>query len=1240
MFVNVLQKTRRNNAMMGGAYFNLVALRPLCWVVFSLCVLLCSPGRAEWSQARGDATRQAHAVDVEAMSDAQVSWRFFVGGSLSATNHLLIPAPLPEVAPHIVMVAANRAVRKRIDDVLLWQSEGFSVTRFVGLFDMDGDDSLELVALGRFASGVPAAFLLNPENGSLLWSSTEGDVGQLRDTARVVDMTGDGLPDLYLADAGTNLPGSVPYGVHLYSFAEGADAGQKEWSMSMSPGRDYFVSLMDAVGDFDGDGSMDVFVQGLKKVYVYSGQDGSLMGASDVVGNTAAGRSEVVLADLDGDGDQEILTFAPGGWSLSINAVRVALFDWDQESKTPVLRWERSAENLETDAIAFHTSSLANVDTDEALEVVVSFFEGQPGQWKTEVRDALTGTLEASIEGKRMDSTLDVDGDGVHEIFFHDDETPLEVFKVLEGSIVPFAQAPDLLVLKCLKRSTSYAQAITTTPCAKVDSISGELQVVVGTYDQERQVKDLRKMVFKEGEAVEKSAFKPSSNVRFKTFDALFPLHPTAEWMGVLSSGRLLQFDGGLNPLNYAPDAEQPILGLKIPSYDPGFGDLSRFPIAIDLEGDGAAEIGAVTSDARAVLANVKEATMAGHTVSVFSHEEATAIVSGRGLAGDARVVVIGSENLTCLNSEGDVLWTTKAFDPQSQLKRYGDVITMDLDSDGASEVITQTRDSTNGEQSLLAWSIEDGTVYFKTLIDQNNSGMRRLAGGWLEGAEAPPHLLGGLPSALWSLNSETGEPATLAQLKLGVHEVVVDVNQDGKDDVLAVNRQSLELVDASGELVWSMDTELLKPNLGSVSSCDDSLFYLSASSRGTRLWRRALANGQLADEVTLAGGLVFDSDEDAQVAGLLPASLGNTLSFTTTTGEQGVAVGSQDGFLYVLNPCDLSLTFAVAIDAPLREIIAADWDGDGSKELVVSAADGYVYGVDRKEMEGPSFVLDTDPPRGITEEDVDDIETHNALYATWAPVEGATSYHVGIFTNDGQSILADTMDLGTATEGTFDLLTLQLGQRYIVSVEAEGPGGVSASILSNGVTVVDVSDPTASLQGDVDALERGIGVVNLSYEAADKTGVEHVSLTLKALGGEGQVTLFELIGVHQGQLEGKVTWTPPMDWPLGATMARFEVIDGAGHKAVALAELQVVSATESESDPELSDDPDVSSDSGSSPDADGGDAMESSSQSGTNVGSGCACRAGSEVPDLSGLILVFFWFMMRRRKVSMENAY
>ena len=150
---------------------------------------------------------------------------------------------------------------------------------------------------------------------------------------------------------------------------------------------------------------------------MYSGSDGTLKGSLSS-GNTAAGRSEVVLVDLDGDNDKEIVTFSPGGWALSINQVRVAVFDWDMNLNQPNLLWERAAADLEKDRIAFHTSSVANVDTDQAQEVVVSFFEGEPGEWKTEVLDALNGTVKASITGKRIDSTLDIDGDGIHELFF------------------------------------------------------------------------------------------------------------------------------------------------------------------------------------------------------------------------------------------------------------------------------------------------------------------------------------------------------------------------------------------------------------------------------------------------------------------------------------------------------------------------------------------------------------------------------------------------------------------------------------------------------------------------------------------------------------------------------------------------------------------------------------------------------------------------------------------------------
>ena len=207
--------------------------------------------------------------------------------------------------------------------------------------------------------------------------------------------------------------------------------------------------------------------------------------------------------------------------------------------------------------------------------------------------------------------------------------------------------------------------------------------------------------------------------------------------------------------------------------------------------------------------------------------------------------------------------------------------------------------------------------------------------------------------------------------------------------------------------------------------------------------------------------------------------------------------------------------------------------------------------------MDAPSSVIDTDLPRGITDTDVDDIETHSTLYASWSPVPDADSYHVGIFTIDGLALLEDTIDVGTNTEGVFEGLTLQLGQRYIVSVRAQGESGLSASTLSNGVTIVDVSDPEAECQADISQGVQGGEPFLLTYQASDVTAIEHAAMRVEALGAEATETLFELEGIRQGQLEGR--WSGSTgDWPVGSTMVRFEVMDGANHKATALVELTI----------------------------------------------------------------------------------
>jgi MYXO-CTERM domain-containing protein len=247
----------------------------------------------------------------------------------------------------------------------------------------------------------------------------------------------------------------------------------------------------------------------------------------------------------------------------------------------------------------------------------------------------------------------------------------------------------------------------------------------------------------------------------------------------------------------------------------------------------------------------------------------------------------------------------------------------------------------------------------------------------------------------------------------------------------------------------------------------------------------------------------LFASDLDADKSGIRTGALGDVTAVASLTGVGGTSaflVGGSDGYLYAIDACSTAPTLLWSLDfrAPVGQAVFADYDGDGDEEIVVDAADGFVYGVDTERFPAPTWVFDTDPRNGITDADVDEVRG-TLLGAAWADVPGATGYEWALFTAGGTAITRRTGDPGnpfipvaaTSTTVTVDSTDgLVNGTRYFFAVRAIGPGGSSAEALSDGVLYTETHggpEPDAGdAGGSVDAADSAAPM-----DASDAGGVD-----------------------------------------------------------------------------------------------------------------------------------------------------
>ena len=229
---------------------------------------------ADWPMARHDRLRSSTADGTSSIDVPAAGWRRYLGGSLGREQYLSFDVD-GDTQPEVIFVMGGALLAKTPTDAVTWETEALDIFRIDGLHDLDGDGAPELIASARAGR----VYVVRPTDGMVLWSLPSGTVGNVGNV-RFVDLDGDTVLDLYLADQACGSTGSLGDIGVAYSFA--ADVGAPSTIFTLERGRrDYVCGSNDTIVDIDGDGALEVVTQGRFFFYIYSTIDGSFESASE-----------------------------------------------------------------------------------------------------------------------------------------------------------------------------------------------------------------------------------------------------------------------------------------------------------------------------------------------------------------------------------------------------------------------------------------------------------------------------------------------------------------------------------------------------------------------------------------------------------------------------------------------------------------------------------------------------------------------------------------------------------------------------------------------------------------------------------------------------------------------------------------------------------------------------------------------------------------------------------------------
>jgi hypothetical protein len=1012
-----------------------------------------SRANAEWPQARHDARRSATADGVSNIQEPVAYWRHFAGGTLRSDGALMTDVD-SNGDPELLVVSGGKAsLRDPETGDRLWESANLELDRLVAVADLDGDAIAEIVV-----RSTRRVFVLRMLDGQVHWAEPIGQMGTIGNV-RLADYDADGELDVLIQECGCCSVNSGRFGF-VYSFSgPGTSIALPEllWELptiACGPGRPGTVVRMRSSNQIE-------FVNAVNNsaLELLDGATGSSVAPIPTFAPNSV-TSTCRAIDVPISGGEELLCV----FNLSQNPPgqghRVMLFDY--QGGAVVTAWDQSVGEVDG-SVEIPPGMIADLDGDAVPEVSVSA-RLNDGTWVAYVLDSVTGGARAELVGQRVAGTLQIELGSSLLLTREDDQ--LAAWTLGTGGAVPAWSLPGRSVMSMVDLPLSGRTLINQRLVAVDVNGNGTADLVTTDVDTGG---DIRGFEVSSGTPVEVAEYALPSNTA-----AL-----TAWAFGSDADARLtlMQSDGNLHLLegNWQPVTGNPKFGVRVAGfYAPGTWRLLRgTPVAAQIDDGGPPGVFVHTSRGALERIDATEATFAVGPTRAWDRRRTVASVVTTESDGTRGIIAIDvpagdRHGVVALTTQGETRWTHEL-----QGLTLTDLVLARLDGDDFDDVIVQWGLSSDQVERNTALSGATGAVLWDAppLGPYNRQPAGGAAVDWNgDGVDDFVH-----QAEVTIIRDGVTGAQLAASAPASGHSyympIVDDVDGDGEDEFTLHGgfAPAFTLETDLQSTLWQGTEDDRPLTYATIVRCDSEPPLLVGGSWQfpSRLKVTEVA-GQGAgsyETLVLANGELFATETEATQAGAVGGQLGSPTAHLDLAGDGRVKVlvGSTDGWLYGLDICARTLAFALPFGAPVGVAVYGDSDADGLDEILVSVADGYLYGLKESLVPAPELVIDTDPPHGFLDEDVDTIETFDTLYAAWTAVAGADGYELSVVrdpVDGGGFITGGWVDMGDTTRATVESLPLEDGERYFVAVRARADGELSPDVLSDGVRVVIVDAP------------------------------------------------------------------------------------------------------------------------------------------------------------------------------------